>query len=289
LYAAIDAASVPVDTHRLYVTGFSYGGNMAFDFPCVYPGRFAASVPVASLQRIGMIPETNPGRYWVLYNEGDFQRYNGDARVAELRDLVVARGGEFRIGSFPADGHNAWDAAWREDRVWDWMFSKTADGRPVRDGRVVARRPEMAAPTTANATPVDAPVTPTAPQRPVCGASRPGQDAKTGPERGADGLDGTWYASGTPMEGNRRDWWTVAYPTPVTGRITVTTGDKTGKGKLSKGDVEVSLDGERWTRVRSFSDGVCSFAQKRPIRHLRVMPLPKTPEVLVIREVTVEP
>lgn len=48
MFAVIKAAKNPkVDTSRLYLTGLSYGGSAAWTFSFGYPGRFAASLPVA--------------------------------------------------------------------------------------------------------------------------------------------------------------------------------------------------------------------------------------------------
>ena len=48
MYAVIASLdSPPVDTNRLYLTGLSWGGAVAFELPCGHPGRFAASVPVS--------------------------------------------------------------------------------------------------------------------------------------------------------------------------------------------------------------------------------------------------
>ena len=300
MFAAAARARPPVDRNRLYVTGLSFGGNMAFDFCCAFPGRFAASVPIAALQRREMIPARQPGRYWLLYNEGDFRRYRGDARVLALQDLVVARGGEFRIGCYPEEGHNAWSAAWQEDRVWDWLFSKTADDRAVggivqRAAVAPLRPPAKVAPATApepgcgaaseaSGKPPPAAGLP----RPLCSASQPGSNAKSEAQMGADGLDGTCYVSSGMVSFRKPDWWMVTYPAPVKGRVTVLTGDRSGAEALERGEVEVSISGEQWTRARSVRDGTCTFSRKDPFRFLRVVPRSRTPQPLVIREVIVE-
>lgn len=51
-------------------------------------------------------------------------------------------GGDFQVSYFPDNGHDAWTNAWKEDQIWDWMFSKSleqgkAAGREGRrDGRL---------------------------------------------------------------------------------------------------------------------------------------------------------
>ncbi len=132
MYAVIQSLNSPsVDTNRLYLTGLSFGGGVAYELPCLYRGRFAASVPVSSLQTAFMIPKTQPGNYWLLYNEDSYRSEPSKKSLVDLERTVKERGGDFRVATFPEVGHNAWDKAWREDCVWDWMFSKTADGTPV--------------------------------------------------------------------------------------------------------------------------------------------------------------
>ena len=76
------------------------------------------------------VSESSPGNWWHVYNELDFA--GCERMFAELnafKDRVNALGGDFRMGTYPKAGHDAWTAAWREDELWDWMFSKsTAHG-----------------------------------------------------------------------------------------------------------------------------------------------------------------
>ena len=105
---------------------------------------------------------------------------------------------------------------------------------------------------------------------------------------GADGIDGACYVSSGEVSFRRLDWWMITYPAPVQGRVTVLTGDRSGSDALEKGEVEVSISGEQWTRVRSIRDGTCTFNRRDPFRFLRVVPRSRTPQPLVIREVVIE-
>ena len=133
LYAIIrDAENPPVDINRMYLTGLSYGGSAAYTFPFGYPGRFAASLPVAGNASKEDVPENQIYNIWLLFNEDRYNTTETARRtVREIKAKVERQGGEFRASSFPGKDHNAWDKAWREDSVWDWLFSKTADGKPV--------------------------------------------------------------------------------------------------------------------------------------------------------------
>ena len=74
--------------------------------------------------------KNNPGNWWHFHNEGDYANHSIDVQdVEKYAKLVNEAGGDFRIGTFPALGHDAWTKTWREDVVWDWMFSKSLNGQ----------------------------------------------------------------------------------------------------------------------------------------------------------------
>ena len=279
LFAVIASLDSPsVDTNRLYLTGLSWGGVVAWELPCGFPGRFAASVPVSSIQSPGRIPKVRPGNYWMIYNETSYQSERSQGAIREIAQKVRAGGGDFRQSTFPDKGHDAWSKAWREDQVWDWMFSKTADGSPV-DKPLPAIGPRPAVPRRGMRAFLDGA---------VCTASQPGRDAGTGPERAADSLEATCYVSAGPMK--RGDWWQIEFAEPVSGWITVQSGTRDGKGRVRGAHVETSKDGRFWNRAGNFSSktGDCRFQQRTPIGFLRVLPEAGRPEPLVLREVAVE-
>ena len=251
----------PVDTNRIYTTGLSRGGSAAYGMLSSYPGRFAAAVPAATSLPPGLVPANHPGNYWLFINEGDLNKKGVKEMLDKTAEAVRAGGGDFRLSAYPGGGHDAWSKAWREDGAWEWMFSKSL-------GRPPAATPRLTLP--------------------ACSASIPGRDAGSGPGRGADGLDGTAYVSATPAA--KGDWWMAEYPEPVIGRVTVETGTRDGKGALSNGKVEVSVEGEHWFWAGDFDrSGICRFALRAPIRFLRILPEPGKPEVLTVRKVTVTP
>ena len=276
LYAVIrEANNPPVDTNRVYLTGLSFGGSAAYTFPFGYPGRFAASLPVAGFTNAHPVPEEHPGNFWLLYNEHEYASEEMQRVLEEVTRAVTERGGEHRSSSFPDKGHNAWDKAWREDAVWDWVFSKTADGKPVAQST--------------------GPAKPVAPQKrfglflddAICTAAKPGRDAGTGPERAADGLEATCYVSAEPV--TRGDWWQIEFATPVSGRITVKSGYRDGKSRVKSARVETSSDGTSWTPCGRFlrASGECRFDSRDAVKYLRVVSESQTGEQLVLREVEI--
>ena len=283
MYAVIRSLGPDVvDTNRLYLAGLSLGGGIAFDMPCVYPGRFAGSIPVSTAQSSRMIPERQSGNYWLLHNRDSNLRPSAQNNLEEIERRVSAGGGEFRHSVFMSDGHNAWDAAWSEDAVWDWLFSKPADGRLVGHpalGRMEAR--PAAKPGQQPAMDLS--------RRTICSASIRGRDDRHAPERGADGLDSTCYISAEPMKTG--DWWQIEFAEPISGKVVLQTGTAGGEGRLSKGRVETSIDGKSWSRRSSVSgkDGSCKFVERDRIRFLRLLPEPRNPEILIVRNLSVLP
>ena len=278
MYAVIrELGPGTVDTNRLYVTGLSYGGAASFELCSQFPGRFAAAVPVAAFQFEQKIPTNAPGNYYLLYIESEYlSAYHKDG-LDRLEKRVRDYGGDFRRGVYPATGHNAWDAAWREPSVWDWMFSKTADRRPVNETSVAGPRPVRSEPAPAETGSVG-----------ICSSSRPARDERSGPDRAVDGLEGTAFVSLEPV--GKGDWFQVEFDRPVKGTVCVKSGNTDGSGRLSSGRVEVSSDGKFWFRGGSFSrsSGNCRFEQRSPVRFVKVLPEPKSPEILTIREIAVE-
>ena len=174
-----------VDSNRIYVTGFSYGGNGAYALGQHFPNDFAAVVPIAALPPLlEYFAKERPGNWWHFHSEGDYARHGVDVQdVSAFAKLVNDAGGDFRVGTFPSAEHDAWTNAWRENTVWDWVFSKSLKG-PVKQ---LTKKDRMSEPV------------PLSLSSAVCTASVPGKDDGHGPERVVDGLDATWYESATPF------------------------------------------------------------------------------------------
>ena len=277
LYAVIRSLdNPPVDTNRLYVTGLSFGGMATHRLLRLYPGRFAAGVPAEYMVRAWDVP-TPPPNCWFLCGEGeeeyrDMRKKNASDNIKAVREA----GGECRVSMYPKSGHNSWEKAWREDSVWEWMFSKTLDGRPV---------PRKAGVSTAAGAALPVPL----PEARVCTASVPGEDAAHGPAYAADGLDNTCYKSAQPVKTG--DWWMIDFSVPVKGTVVVHSGTLSGEGILKTARVETSANGTIWTRAGVFSakNGTCRIHLTAPVRYLRVLPENRKPETLILRDLVLTP
>ena len=270
--------SPPVDLNRLYVTGLSYGGNGAYAFGLKFSGRYAAVVPVAAgVMDADEVNPIRPGNWWHFSNEGNYKSNGIEIqRLEDFQARVNALGGDFRIGTFPSNDHDAWNRTWREEAVWEWMFSKTADGTPVVgvDGAKARRGAGLVS----------------AAPKPTCSASVKGKDDSSGPERGADGLMATAYISQRSLK--EGEYWQAEFPTPVAGRFSLTLGRPDGTGAPTKARVNVSEDGESWMTVLPLNRGrdFEVFTRSRPVRFVRIVSTApeNAPEILIVRDMVVE-
>ncbi len=293
--AVANSCSGPsVDMDRLYVTGFSFGGECTYGLALSHPGVFAAAMPVASFPPPPQfVSARHPGAWWHIYNAGDYSAHGiAPSMLTPFVRRVESCGGEFRTGTYPRDGHNAWSAAWREKAAWNWLFSKTLSGRQVDDD---APQPALSGPRPSGKSQAEkvARIVSKDLSGAKCTASVPGKAADAMPYLAVDGLDGTAYVSSRPVR--KGDWFKVEFPSPVNGTLTVKTGFGTGKekrGVLLKGHVEVSFDGITWKRRGRFSEknGECEMRLKTDvIRFIRIMPEPDKPQTLAVREITLTP
>lgn len=267
-----------VDMGRIYSTGLSYGGNGVYALSFRFPKLFAAAVPVASIiVDSEPIPENLSTSFWHLYNEGDYNSNRIDKnRLSSFGDRIRALGNDFRVGSFPDSGHNAWDKAWREEALWNWVFSKKISNSLNRgktndyDAKTRSRSNQSVSFES------------------ICTSSIDAIDEAHLPAYGADGLDATTFISKTPRKAG--EWWQIEFFIPQSGTITIKTGNiKDGSGALKQGIVEVSPDGKIWRNAGTFSrkNGQCVIKQYHPIKYLRVISGAAVP--LVVRECTIVP
>ncbi len=270
MYAVIGHAQTPaVDTNRIYLTGLSYGGSAAYTFPFGYPGRFAASLPCAGFATSDAVPPERPGNFWLLHNEHEFASAKMQKVLSDIIGAVTERGGEHRVSTIPDKGHNVWDKAWGEDVVWEWVFSKTADGGAVEPVAAnVGGKRQWAALDGA-----------------ICTASIPGRNRGSEPWRAADHLEATCYVSAKPFQCD--DWWQIEFARPVVGTIAVKSGYANGRNRLADAVVVTSADGEQWFLYGEFASdsGICRFAQDTPIKYLRVVSDSQKDQIAVLREI----
>lgn len=112
-----------IDTNKMYLGGLSMGALGTFEWLAREPDRFAAAFSIC-----GAAPPEECRRYadhtslWIFHGQKDTvvpPRYS-EQLVAELSRL----GADLRFTLFPDTGHNAWDKAFKEPGLLEWLYSK---------------------------------------------------------------------------------------------------------------------------------------------------------------------
>lgn len=114
---------LPIDLRRLYVTGLSMGGFCTWDLVARNPDLFAAAVPICGggdetkARRIARVP------LWVFHGDQD-----NTIPVARSRNMVAAlrkAGKRPRYTEYPGVGHDSWNPAYSDPKLWKWLFTQT--------------------------------------------------------------------------------------------------------------------------------------------------------------------
>ena len=134
LAAVIDFVSTAyrVDTDRVYLTGFSYGGTQVWPIAEAMPHRFAAIAPFS-----GRLT-SDPGRtaailanmpIYVCTGEIDHQFRPFSEQMYAL--LLAAGHTDVMYKAVPAGNHHSYCAIYTDQKFWDWMLSKRISHRPT--------------------------------------------------------------------------------------------------------------------------------------------------------------
>jgi len=142
--AATEAAAKEFngDPDRTYLTGLSMGGYGTWEIALAAPTRFAALVPICgallpinderALHVTGVANEADPYAalaaklghvpVWIFHGALDDMVSPADDRKTFA--AFKATGADVRYTEFPDAGHNSWDATYRLDTMWDWLFAQ---------------------------------------------------------------------------------------------------------------------------------------------------------------------
>jgi predicted esterase len=114
--------TLPVDTTRRYVTGYSMGGFGAWNMISKWPELFAASVPMCGKGDIEFAEKIKDKPIWAFHGAQDI-----NVPVSGSRDMIEAMkrvGGSPRYTEFPGRAHDITKEV-REMPEWiEWMFTK---------------------------------------------------------------------------------------------------------------------------------------------------------------------
>lgn len=118
---------LPIDRHRIYVTGLSMGGFGVWDLIQRFPHRFAAAVPICGGGDVEQAGNLAILPLWVFH--GDNDTVVKPSRSRDMIKAVRSAGGRPRYTEYAGVGHNAWTVTYRNAELYDWLFSQVKRGK----------------------------------------------------------------------------------------------------------------------------------------------------------------
>ncbi len=121
--AMLDAAKKEwqVDTSRLYLTGLSQGGHGTWAIGAMHKDLWAAIAPICGYGDPKEFAEPLKAMpTWVFHGDADTA-----VPVKQSNDIVAAltaAGGKPKLTVYPGVGHNSWDKAYRDEKLYDWFL-----------------------------------------------------------------------------------------------------------------------------------------------------------------------
>jgi predicted peptidase len=96
------------------------GGYATWALACKHPTMFAAAAPIcgggdpAEAAKIKDLP------IWNFH--GDKDTAVPIAKSNEMIEALKTAGGTPKYTVYPGVGHNSWDKAYRDEKLWDWFL-----------------------------------------------------------------------------------------------------------------------------------------------------------------------
>ncbi|MFP5042540.1 alpha/beta hydrolase-fold protein [Parasediminibacterium sp. JCM 36343] len=111
----------PVNKKQLYVGGLSLGGMGTYDIVHRKPKLFAAAFPICGAADTSFAPKFKHVKWWVFHGANDH------AVTPEFDKNIVATMQRLNIPVqftlYPNTGHNSWDKALADPKLFEWLFS----------------------------------------------------------------------------------------------------------------------------------------------------------------------
>ncbi|HXS35447.1 MAG TPA: PA14 domain-containing protein, partial [Flavipsychrobacter sp.] len=119
------AANNKLDRFRVYVHGLSGGGQAAWEILLNYPTYIACSLPLSS-NSIGYKDTSivNAVKFTPIWNfQGGVDGSPAPSTSEQVRDAMVAAGGNYTYTEYPNLGHDTWDSALANPNFFPFMLN----------------------------------------------------------------------------------------------------------------------------------------------------------------------
>ena len=117
-------ANLPIDRSRVYITGFSHGGQGTLQMLVAKPDWFAGAVTVAGPVKKDRVVGKLKTPLWIWVGEHD--RSEG---FVKLVDAMKKGGANVQLNIVIGKGHNCTSAAFKNEEVHQWLFSQVNDSK----------------------------------------------------------------------------------------------------------------------------------------------------------------
>ena len=126
------SAAYRVDTDRMYLTGFSYGGSQVWQIAEQLPDRFAAIVPFAARATADPAATAATLSHTPVYiGAGETDR-GFTALCRQMYEALLTAGHQdvtFRV--VPGGNHFSYSVMYTDPKFWEWLSSKRLSQRPA--------------------------------------------------------------------------------------------------------------------------------------------------------------
>jgi predicted peptidase len=109
-----------IDPSRLYLTGLSMGGYGSWVLAAKYPAMWAAVAPICGGGNPADGPKLKDIPLWAFH--GDKDTAVPLKKSEEMIEAIKAAGGNPKLTVYPGVGHNSWDKAYRDEKLWEWFL-----------------------------------------------------------------------------------------------------------------------------------------------------------------------
>jgi predicted peptidase len=112
------------DPDRVYLTGLSMGGSGTWSLAEKYPDKWAAIVPMCSRGKVELAEEFAKAKLPIWNFCGDQDRPETVEFNRQMHEALTRAGAHDHYTEYPGVGHNCWDKAYSEEKLYTWMFKQ---------------------------------------------------------------------------------------------------------------------------------------------------------------------
>jgi predicted peptidase len=115
------SANYRIDQDRIYVVGYSRGGNGAWNLGTDYGSRFAAVVPIAG-RGVANVCRIRPAAIWIFHGVED-KTVPPETSESMNRSLEGCDA-NVRLTLYPDVGHDSQTPTFENPAFWEWLLAQ---------------------------------------------------------------------------------------------------------------------------------------------------------------------